>query len=107
MTLEAAYTKLLWAIARRDNRRQVGVQETIKQTFQQNVAGEMSASVYTASFGDSTSFVRAKSGEPFLVSDVTKFVTDLDRYDIAEVFVRIEGLRFSDVGATGLVRILY
>jgi L-asparaginase type I len=106
MTLEAAYTKLLWAIARRDNRKQPGVQRSIKRAFQRNVAGEMSASIDEASFGSSDTFDKAVSGG-FLVSDVRRLEKFVDRYDIAEVFIRLEGVRFVGGTESGRVRILF
>ncbi|MGH3868615.1 MAG: asparaginase domain-containing protein [Pseudonocardiaceae bacterium] len=106
MTLEAAYTKLLWAIARRDNRKQPGVQRSIKRAFQRNVSGEMSASIDEASFGGSDTFDKAVSGG-FLVSDVRRLEKFVDRYDIAEVFIRLEGVRFAEGTDSGRVIILF
>jgi len=106
MTLEAAYTKLLWAIARRDNRKQPGVQRSIKRAFQRNIAGEMSASIDEASFGGSDTFDKSASSV-FFVSDVRRLEKFVDRYDIAEVFIRLEGVCFADNTDSGRVRILF
>ncbi|MGH3684309.1 MAG: asparaginase domain-containing protein [Pseudonocardiaceae bacterium] len=106
MTLEAAYTKLLWAIARRDNRKQPGVQRSIKRTFQRNISGEMSASIDEASFGGSDTFDKSASGA-FLVSDVRRLEKFVDRYDIAEVFIRLEGVRFAGGAESGRIKILF
>lgn len=106
MTLEAAYTKLLWVIARRDNRKQPGVQRSIKRAFQRNIAGEMSASIDEASFGGSDTFDKSASGA-FLVSDVRRLEKFVDRYDIAEVFIRLEGVRFAGGVDSGRIKILF
>jgi L-asparaginase len=106
MTLEAAYTKLLWAIARRGTGRQPGVQESVRRTFQRNIAGEMSASIYDASFGPSEAFYRTPRGE-YLVSDVRRLDRLTSRYDIAEVFVRVEGMRFEAARTVGRVRLIF
>jgi L-asparaginase len=106
MTLEAAYTKLLWAIARRDNRKQPGVQRNIRRTFQRNIAGEMSASIAEASFGGSDTFEKSAGGT-FLVSDVLRLERSVDRFDIAEVFLRLEGVCFAEGADSGRVRILF
>lgn len=107
MTLEAAYTKLMWAIASiaRTDRRQVGERESIKATFQENVAGEMSASVFTVHWPWNK--FTTLGGTPYLVSDVGDFRSRFSRFDIAEAFIRIEGLRFPDGVKEAKVAIFY
>ena len=107
MTLEAAYTKLLWAIARRGRGRQVGVRESIKQTFQRNIAGEMSASIYDADFGASAQFFDGGGPEDSLISDVRSFDRVVNRYDIAEAFIRLEGVHFPKDITRGTIRIYF
>ncbi|ADB48626.1 asparaginase domain-containing protein [Conexibacter woesei] len=104
MTLEAAYTKLLWAIARHGNRKQPGVREEIRKKFQRCVAGEMSASVYTVSFGPSQTF---HPHDGYLVSDIPKFDGEVDRHDITEVFLRLESLKLPRDVTTAKVRVLF
>jgi L-asparaginase type I len=104
MTLEAAYTKLLWAIARHGNRRQPGVREAIRRQFQRCIAGEMSASVHRVSFGSSQTF---HPQNEYLVSDIPKFDAEIDRHDITEVFLRLEGLRLSPDQTSVTLRVLF
>ena len=106
MTLEAAYTKLSFAIARLKNRRQAGVQASIRRTFQRNIAGEMSASISDTSFGGSGSFETLAS-LPYQVSDVGRLDQMVDRYDIAEAFMRLEGVRIPSNRSGCDVRLLY
>jgi hypothetical protein len=104
MTLEAAYTKLLWAIARHGNRRQPGVREAIRKQFQRCIAGEMSASVHRVSFGSSQTF---HPQNDYLVSDIPKFDAEIDRHDITEVFLRLEGLRLPPDPSSVALRVLF
>jgi L-asparaginase len=107
MTLEAAYTKLLWAIARYagDNRHQTGVQASIKAHFQENLAGEMSASVYSLHW-PADRFSEGNSG-PYRVSDSEDFRGRFSRLDITEAFVRLEGMRFPDGVDKARVNLFY
>lgn len=105
MTPEAAYTKLLWAIARRGNRKQPGVQDSIKRSFQENKAGEMSASIFDTQFGGSDRFDKSSEGN-YLVSDVHVLDKRIDPFDISEVFIRLEGLVFKGGARAGRIRIL-
>lgn len=105
MTLEAAYTKLLWVLATygSESRRQPGVQESIKARFQENVAGEMSASIFALHW-PSAQFGTADNGA-YLVSDIGDFRSRFARLDIAEAFVRIEGLAYPQGVVQGHVRL--
>lgn len=97
MTLEAAYTKLMWVLARTENRRKEGAQESMREVFQRDVAGEVSATIHRVDFGASTGGSYSEvEGTHFLISDM-KSLPRLDRYDIGEVFIRLEGFRPSDV----------
>ncbi len=108
MTLEAAYTKLLWALAEypdKASRGQEGVKDAIKARFQEDCAGEMSASIFTqhwptAKFTDS-------SERGFRVSDTGTFQNKFHRLDIAEAFIRVEGMRFPAGTDRANVRIFY
>ncbi len=105
MTLEAAYTKLLWVIARHGKRReQPGVEETIRKQFQRTLAGEMSASIHRVSFGSSQTF--HPQGD-YLVSDIPKFDGTIDRNDITEVFLRLEKLRLPSSADSVDVQVLF
>lgn len=108
MTLEAAYTKLLWALAEyphRASRTQPGTREAIKAHFQEDVAGEMSASIF-AQHWLSDRFTVSGTGN-YLVSDIGSFGGKFGRLDIAEAFVRVEGLAFPPDVDRGLVRVYY
>lgn len=95
MTLEAAYCKLLWAISRVGNRKQPGTQASIKSTFQRNIAGEMSVSIYTMSLGSFDTFAHAEA-KGIYVSDINKFDKSFSPYDISSVFLRLEGFQLND-----------
>jgi hypothetical protein len=66
----------------------------------------MSASIDEASFGGSDTFDKSASGA-FLVSDVRRLEKFVDRYDIAEVFIRLEGVRFAGGAESGRIKILF
>ncbi len=104
MTLEAAYTKLLWAVSRRKSRKLPGVQSNIKRTFQRNIAGEMSASIQDVSFGASDTFEPA--GSNYQISDMRNLEQKFDQNEIENVFVRLEGVTFPPELRTGEVRLL-
>jgi L-asparaginase len=92
MTLECAYTKLLWALASVENRRQPGARDSIRKKFQVSVAGEMSASIHRLDFGGTGKEFTPFKGGPFLLSDMMGPL-HLDRYDIVEAYLRIDGAR--------------
>jgi L-asparaginase len=93
MTLECAYTKLLWALASVENRRQPGAREAIRRKFQVAVAGEMSASIHRVDLGGTRTgrFVTTKDGR-HSISDVRSLPL-LDRYDIMEAYLRLESVQ--------------
>jgi L-asparaginase type I len=108
MTLEAAYTKLLWALAEypeKATRAQEGVQESIKARFQEDCAGEMSASIFTQHW-PSGKFT-ANSESVYRVSDTGNFRNKFGRLDIAEAFIRIEGMHFPSGTDRAKVRVYY
>lgn len=97
MTLECAYTKLLWALASVENRRLPGAREAIRRKFQVAVAGEMSASIHRVDLGGTRTgrFEITKDGR-HSISDVRSLPL-LDRYDIIEAYLRLEGVQPSAV----------
>jgi L-asparaginase type I len=108
MTLEAAYSKLLWALAAhpdKASRAQEANKESIKAAFQEDVAGEMSASIFTVHWPSEKFTMRTDS--PFRVSDSGSFQNKFSRLDIAEAFIRIEGLRFPKGTDRAKVRVYY
>lgn len=125
MTVEAAYTKLCWALASAPNREGERAQANIRASIQQNVAGEMSATIARvdaarASFtpyyiipgtGDLPASVDRASPDgaapSFLLSDDLEFKVDVDPLDVSHAFLRIEGLRYSNPWADGSVRIFF
>jgi hypothetical protein len=104
MTLEAAYTKLLWAIGRWGNGKQPGVLDSIRRTFRRNVAGEMNATIYDVGFGSSDAFYKSED-TGYLISDVRRFDSLINRYDISEVFIRLEGVKLPSEVKAALIRI--
>lgn len=104
MTLEAAYTKLLWAIAQSGNRLQPGRREKIRREIQRSRAGEMSASISTVPFGASDTF---HTDGRYLVSDIPRTQLKVDRHDITEVFLRMEKVKVRAGTDAAAVRILF
>lgn len=106
MTLEAAYCKLIWAISKYGNRRQKGVQSSIKSTFQRNYAGEMSVNIFSISLGSHDSF--ASVGDTgFIVSDTHRFDKEFSPYDISDAFLRLEGFKIVTKSSKLRLKILY
>jgi L-asparaginase type I len=107
MTLEAAYTKLLWALAQYDkaNRAIEETRERIKAAFQENQAGEMSASIFTKHWPYEK--FASTGGDVYLESSGSSFENKFNRLEIAEAFVRIEGMRFPAGVKRATVRVYY
>jgi L-asparaginase len=107
MTLEAAYTKLLWALSAYgpEARKQRRARERIKANFQNNRAGEMGASIFTLHWPAEE--FRQLPDSPYRISDVAKSQAGFSRLDIAEAFIRIEGLRFPKDVRKAKVRVFY
>lgn len=91
MTLEAAYTKLKWALAERDFRQAPGTQDAIRKKFQRDVAGEMSASIHRIDLGSSAEGFQPVPNTNFLAS-VVKSIDKLNSYAVAEAYLRLEGV---------------
>ncbi len=108
MTLEAAYTKLLWALAEhpdKASRALENTQESIKARFQEDCAGEMSASIFTQHWPSDKFADNVES--PYRVSATGSFQNKFGRLDIAEAFIRIEGMRFPPDVERANVRVYY
>lgn len=128
MTVEAAYTKLCWALARAPNREGERAQANIRAMIQQNIAGEMSTTIARvdaerASFtpyyivsgendeGEgpqiSVTPLSPDADADYLLSDDLEFKLDVDPLDISQAFLRIDGLRYSRPHEDGSVRIFF
>jgi L-asparaginase type I len=107
MTLEAAYTKLLWALAQYDkaNRAIEETRERIKAAFQEDQAGEMSASIFTKHWPYEK--FASTGGDAYYESSARSFENKFNRLDIAEAFIRIEGMRFPPGVERAAVRVYY
>lgn len=108
MTLEAAYTKLLWALAKypnRESRRLEEAKDFIKGEFQMNCAGEMGASIFTQHW-PSDRFTGTEE-RPYRESAPVDFSNKFSQLDIAEAFIRLEGMRFPEGTKQAKVRVYY
>ncbi len=109
MTLEAAYTKLLWALAKhpdKEARRRERAKRAIRREFQECRVGEMSASIFTE-HRPYAKFAQV-AGRAYRTSTrIRAFTGKFSRLGIAEAFIRIEGLRFPAVVERAKVRVYY
>ncbi len=99
MTLEAAYTKLMWLLAKFGSTKQAETLNSIKNQIQRNLRGELSASSHTFVFKRITDFEERQDqyGATVYNSVHRSIPADslFDRYDIEDAFVRITGVRIN------------
>ncbi len=93
MTLEAAYTKLMYLLSKYGITKKEGELKRINNEFQKNLRGELSFSAYTSMYRFSD-FAQNKDNEVY-TSDQLGFPigSDFDRYDIEDAFIRLKGVK--------------
>ena len=94
MTLEAAYTKMLWVLAAYTDpvgRKQDTNHRLLQESFQREYCGEMSSSIFSARWRRDL-FDKATDSD-YLIGNAHPSMHGLLRaVDISEAFIRIEGL---------------